>query len=206
MRFFGLFLLAMLAAQPAWAKLYKWVDEKGATHYGDSIPAQYAGQGKSEMNQRGLVIKKTAPALTPEQRKELEEAEVQKKAEAQLKLEQARKDQALLNTYTNEQEIDLARDRNLQQEDLVIQTLRLQIKSAQKKLDKYKNQAAAIAQAKKPVPPDLADDIREAEQEIARLDARSTQKLQDIAAVRANYEVSKARFRELKQSAQPPKQ
>jgi hypothetical protein len=206
MRFPGLFLLAMLAAQPAWAKMYKWVDEKGSTHYGDSIPAQYAGQGKSELNPRGLVIRKTAPALTPEQRKESEDAAVQKKAEAQQKLEQSRKDQALLDTYTSEQEIDLTRDRNLQQEDVVIQTLRLQIKSAQKKLDKHKKQAAAMAQARKPVPPDLADDIREAEQEIARQEARSEQKRQDIAAVRANFEVAKARFRELKQGSQPARQ
>ena len=206
MRVTGLFLLILLAAHPAWAKTYKWVDEHGVTHYGDSIPAQYAGTGKSELSSRGLVIKKTAPALTPEERKSLEEAAAQQKIEAQQKLEQSRKDRALLDTYTTEQEIDLARDRNLQQEDVVVQTLQMQIKSAQKKLDKHKLQAAAIARNKRPVPADLTEDIQNEEREIERLNARVAQKQNDIAATRANYEASKARFRELKQIPQTASQ
>jgi hypothetical protein len=196
----------MLAAFPAWAKTYKWVDEHGVTHYGDSIPAQYAGSGKSELSSKGLVIKKTAPAITPEERKGMEETAAQQKVEAQQKLEQSRKDTALLDTYTSEQEIDLSRDRNLQQEDVVVQTLQMQIKSAQKKLDKHKLQAAAMARGKKPVPPDLAEDIQQAEQEIQRLNARVAQKQKDASATRANYEAAKTRFRELKQKEQTAKQ
>ena len=206
MRVSGLFLLIMLAALPAWAKTYKWVDEKGETHYGDAIPAQYAGSGRSELSSKGLVIKKTAPAITPEQRKSMEEAAAQQKIEAQKQLEQSRKDRALLDTYTTEQEIDLARDRNLQQEDVVIQTLQLQIKSAQKKLYKHKLQAAAMARGKKPVPPDLSEDIQHSEQEIQRLDARVEQKQKDASATRANYEAAKTRFRELKQAEQTARQ
>jgi hypothetical protein len=202
MRVSGLFLLILLAAHPAWAKTYKWVDEHGVTHYGDSMPAQYAGKGRSELSSEGLVIKKTAPAATPEQRKSMEEAAAQQKVEAQVQLEQSRKDKALLDTYTSEQEIDLSRDRNLQQEDVVMQTLQMQIKAAQKKLDKHKQQAAAMTRSKRPVPPDLNEDIQSAEQEIQRLNARVEQKQNDVAATRANYEASKARFRELKQRGQ----
>lgn len=205
MRVTGLFLLILLAAHPAWAKTYKWVDEHGVTHYGDSIPAQYAGSGKSELSSRGLVIKKTAPAITPEQRKSMEEAAAQQKVEAQQKLEQSRKDRALLDTYTSEQEIDLARDRNLQQEDVVIQTLQMQIKSAQKKLDQHKQHSAAMTRGKRPIPPDLAEDIQNAEQELQRLNARVEQKQKDVSATRANYEAAKKRFRELKQAGQTAK-
>jgi len=200
MRVSGLLLLIMLAALPAWGKTYKWVDEKGVTHYGDAIPAQYAGSGRSELSSRGLVIKKTAPAITPEQRKSMEEAAAQQKIEAQKKLEQSRKDKALLDTYTTEQEIDLARDRNLQQVDVAIQTLQMQIKSAQKKLDKHKLQAAAMARGKRPVPPDLSEDIERAEQELQGLNARVEQKQNDVSATRANYEAAKTRFHELKQA------
>lgn len=33
---------AVLAASPAWAQVYKWVDEQGRTHYGEKPPASKA--------------------------------------------------------------------------------------------------------------------------------------------------------------------
>ena len=39
---------AALAATPAWAQVYKWVDEQGRTHYGEKPPAKGAAQVKSQ--------------------------------------------------------------------------------------------------------------------------------------------------------------
>jgi hypothetical protein len=39
MRFF--IILVMLTALPVQAEIYKWVDEKGKTHFGDRVPQQY---------------------------------------------------------------------------------------------------------------------------------------------------------------------
>ncbi|MHB1292913.1 MAG: DUF4124 domain-containing protein, partial [Sulfuricella sp.] len=45
-------LLILLASFPAVAgKLYSWVDENGKTHYGNTVPPQYAQQGNAELNQ-----------------------------------------------------------------------------------------------------------------------------------------------------------
>jgi hypothetical protein len=190
----------MITAHPAWAKTYKWVDEKGVTQYGDAIPPQYAGKGNAELNNKGVVIKKTQAAPTLEQRKENEEALAKRQAEVQKTLEQTRKDKALLNSYTDEREIDLARDRNLQQEDAQIQNLLLQAKSAQKKLDQYNKQAKAIESHKKPIPPDLAKDIDQAQREKGRLEAQVKQKQQTTESIRASFDADKVRFRELKQN------
>ena len=41
---FAIALIAGLVfSLPAAAKLYKWVDDQGVTHYGETIPPPYAG-------------------------------------------------------------------------------------------------------------------------------------------------------------------
>ena len=92
------------------AKLYKWVDEKGVTHYGETIPPEYAGKDNVLFDDKGRVIKKNT-RLTAEERRAADEAAVQKRQAELRATEQNRKDKMLLNTYSNEKEIDLARDR-----------------------------------------------------------------------------------------------
>lgn len=194
------FLLILLASFPSAAgKMYKWVDESGKTHYGDTIPPQYAGQGSSELSQKGTVIKKTDAALTPEQRKAKEGELAQKTEEERKKEELRRRDRALLNTYTSEQEIDLVRDRNLQQGELQLQGMDLRIKQIQPRLDERRKQAEAFASKKKPVPPDLQQEIQETGKELKHLQDVSKQKRKEMEAIRAKFEDDKKRFRELHQ-------
>lgn len=200
MRYFALLLLAAVASQPAWAGMYKWVDEKGATHYGDTIPPQYANQATTELNKKGMVIRKTDAALTPEQIQAKKEEEARKKEETLKAAEQQRKDKTLLNTYTSEKEVDLARDRNLQQSELVIKSTQSRIKSVQGRLDQYRKQADTIARSKKPVPGDLQTDIKNAEQELARLEDIVSQKQKEMETIKVRFEGDKKRYRELIQA------
>lgn len=199
MRYLTVFMLLALASFPAAAKMYKWVDEQGKTHYGDSIPPQYAGQGSTELSKKGLVIKKTDPALTPEQRKAQEEELAQKKEEGRKKEEQARRDKALINTYTTEKEIDLVRNRNLQQGELQLQGMEVRIKQIQPRLDQARKEAESFTAKKKPVPVYLQQELREAENETQRLQEMVKQRRQEMDAIRAKFEDDKKRFRELSQ-------
>lgn len=193
-------LLILLASFPAVAgKVYSWVDEHGKTHYGNTVPPQYAQQGNAELNQKGAVIKKTDPALTPAQRKAKEEELVQQKEEEQKKLEQKRRDRALVNTYTTEKEIDLVRDRNLQQGELQLQSMELRAKQVQPRLDQARKRAGALVAKKKPLPPDLQQEIEEAEKEMQRMQGMIKQKRMEMDAIRARFEDDKKRFRELHQ-------
>lgn len=198
MRFWGLVLIAVATVQPAWAKMYKWVDEQGKTHYGDTIPAQYAGQGNAELNKGGMAVKKTEGALSEGQRKVREEEQARLNAEKQKAVDVERRDKALLNTYTTDKEIDLARDRHLQGAEAVIQTNQQRLKSEQSKLDGYRKQAASLTAAKKPVPKDLAEDIKEAERELQRTQEAIKNKQQEQTNIRAKFDADKMRFRELK--------
>lgn len=193
-------LLILLASLPAVAgKLYSWVDENGKTHFGNTVPPQYAQQGNAELNQRGVVIMKTDAALTPEQRKAKEEELAQQKEAEKKKLEQKRRDKALLNTYTTDKEIDLVRDRNLQQGELQFQSMELRAKQVQPRLDQARKRAEALVAKKKPLPPDLQQEIGETEKEMKRLQEMIQRKRTEMDTIRARFEDDKKRFRELRQ-------
>ena len=49
------------------AATYKWVDEKGVTHYTDKMPTEAAGKGSTVLDKQARPVKKIDPALTPEQ-------------------------------------------------------------------------------------------------------------------------------------------
>lgn len=194
------FLLILLASLPAAAgKMYKWVDEHGKTHYGNAVPPQYAQQGSAELDKKGAVVKKTDAALTPEQRKAKEEELAQKKEEEKKKLEQKRRDKALLNTYTTEKEIDLVRDRNLQQGELQLQSMELRAKQVQPRLDQARKRAADLTARKKPLPADLQQELEETEKEMQHLQEMIKQKRMGMDVIRARFEDDKKRFRELRQ-------
>lgn len=189
--------VALLLASPVQAKIYKWVDDKGVTHFGDSIPPQYADRPRSELNDDGQVIKKISGPLTPEQLKAKQAEEAQQKQAQQAAADQKRHDQALLNTYSNAQEIDLTRDRNLQQVDLAIGSIQTRIKSVQMRLDDYNKQASRFTQAHKPVPADLQTDLKDTQTEMQNLQIMLKQKTKDKEDIRSRYAKDKQRYLEL---------
>lgn len=196
MRYFALLVLAALAA-PAGAATYKWVDEKGVTHYGDTLPPQYANQGSSELSKKGLLIKKTEPALTPEQRRIREEEKARRAGQEQRMLQQKRKDAALLNTFSSVEELDLARTRNLQQAEAQIQGAQLRLKSVQARLARQRAQAAALKKAGKPLPADLPREIQNSENEAARIRQDAARAQNERDAIQARFDADRQRFLEL---------
>src|ERR1700679_1040731 len=82
---------------------YKWVDEQGVVHYGDSIPPQYAEKGHKLLNGQGVEIGHTEAQKTPEQLA----AEAQ---EHDAVVKQQQHDNFLLTTYTSVQDIESLRD------------------------------------------------------------------------------------------------
>jgi hypothetical protein len=48
-------------------RTYKWVDSQGMTHYGDSIPPEYAQGSRSELNSQGVEVR-CQPSFLPRKR------------------------------------------------------------------------------------------------------------------------------------------
>ena len=190
----ALALFLVLAAQPAQAKMYKWVDAQGNVHYTDTPPPESAGQGNSEVKKSGTVVKRTESTEEREKRLAAEAAEKERKKAA---AEQARKDRALLATYTSEQEIDLARDRVLEHHNLIIKSAEARLKQLEPGSKELENKVKAAAKGGKPAPEHLQQqyDAKRAEVEEAQRVIKTNQEAK--IKVRERYEAEKLRFREL---------
>ena len=181
---------------PADAKLYKWVDDKGTTHYGETIPPEYANKDRTELNKSGRAVKKIE-VPTPAERQAQEQAEVKKQADEKSALERKRRDMTLTSTYSNSKEIDLARNRNLQQVNARITNNNSQLKLANGNLLELQKESEGYTRAGKPIPKDLQDDIKDAQARVDKLQQNLEKSLAEKAAVEARYDADKARYQEL---------
>jgi hypothetical protein len=132
----GLTLAILLAASVGEAATYRWVDEQGKVHYGDRIPPQYVGQGHSELNGQGRVIRRVdrAPSST-EARQRREQEHAQHETEEQEARVRQRRDNALLATYSSAREIELAKSRALDQEQAMLDSLLVMRKNSGSKAE-----------------------------------------------------------------------
>lgn len=186
--FGAILVLAAAFGSTAEAKLYKWVDDKGETHYGEVVPPEYANKNNVQFNDKGRAVKnKTADDAQGGKITEEDRAA----------LDQRRKDKALINTYSSEKEIDLARDRNLQQIVARINSVQTLIKSAQENLDGYRKEADSASKAGKKIHESLHADIADAENKLAKLKQDLASAQEKEASIKAGYDADKARYREL---------
>ena len=195
-----LLCLLMVMARDASAEMYKWVDEKGVTQYGDRLPPEYSQKANTKLNKRGVETKKTERAMTPAEIKARDdEAERLKQEEIKAK-EQKRLDEIMLATYANESEIDLVRDRSLGPFDGKTLAARERIKYLRPLLADLTKQMAPYQSAagpKKTAPPRLAKEFDAKKKEISDLE-RSIKNLEtDKAGVVTKYSQAKQRFREI---------
>lgn len=186
-------LLGVALALPAAAKI-TCCDVDGKRTCGDPPPPQCLTKAKTVFD-KGGVAREVEPPLTGEQRAARAAEEARKVEESKKAAEQARRDRALLDSYTNEKEIDLARDRALADIEKNAEQAHNRLDAAMKKKNKLEQEKEFYQ--KKPVPPVLAAQIKDTENEIAAQQKILAQKDIDIAAVRDRYDADKVRYRQL---------
>jgi Domain of unknown function (DUF4124) len=189
-------ILGLTLSPPASAKLYKWVDNDGVTHYGEVVPPEYANKDKVELDKNGQVVK-TDEVMTPERRRAKEQEDAKKHAEEQAAQDRQLRDKTLLNTYSNVKEIDLARNRSLQQIDARLNVIHSSIKTASADLSALQNEADGYARRNKEVPPSLKEDLRNAQARLDKLNNDLVQPQAEKSAVVSRYDADKARYMEL---------
>ena len=187
----ALFLVGITLAQ---AGMYRWVDSNGRVQYGDTLPISYQKSGAAELNKQGQVIKRTTSAAERDAEAAAKAAQAKIKREADA---QARLDRALTSTYTTEAEIDLARDRALAHHKLAIQGAEIRAKAVVANLQELQARAQKIAQAGRPVPPNLRSQLAQSEKENLELKHTILKNEEAIIKVREKYEADKQRFRVL---------
>jgi len=181
---------------PAMAKLYKWVDEKGITHYGETIPPEYADRDREELNKSGRTVK-VIEVPTAAERKVQREADEKKRADERAEIERKRRDKTLTSTYSNSDEIDLARNRSLRQVNARIKNHTSQLKMANDNLLALQKESESYSKSNKPIPSALQEDLTDFQARVDRLQKNLDKSLAEKAEVEARYDADKARYKEL---------
>lgn len=195
-RLVGVLVLGALSCvPPATAKTFCCTDAAGRRLCGDTLPPQCANQTYRYTNEKGITTQVDAP-LTPEQRAKKEAEEAKKREEERLASVQRLRDQALLNTYAGEKDIDVVRDRALA--DMTAATKQIQDKYDAALKRKQQLESEKEFYAKKPMPENLKSQIKENEVEIQAQKKALDDKAQETAAVRQRFEDEKKRYLELK--------
>ncbi len=195
---YSLLALFALATGLAQAATYRWVDEKGGVHYGDTIPPQQSDLGHQELDKQGRVLMEAPRTrLTPAERKHQQEEEARREAEKRQADEQARRDRALLSSYTSEAEIDLVRDRALELEATHMNGLKIRLKAAEEKMTSANSQIKTYESRQEAPPKTLQQMREEALDDMTYVNDLIHQREKSIAELKTRYEADKIRFREL---------
>jgi hypothetical protein len=200
----ALSLPVICVAQPKQpGKLYSWVDENGVTHYGDSIPPQYANRDRSVLNSQGVRVGFEQGEITEEERAAAAEAAARAEADRLAKAEVARRDRMLLETYLSVEEIEDLRNRRLELLESQIKVTELYLANLRKRLVGLQTEASNYkpytARENAPqIPENLATDISRTTASINLYEQTLSRTRADQQAVRAAFDNDIARFRELK--------
>jgi hypothetical protein len=183
-------------------KLYKWTDEKGIVHYGNSIPPQYAKQQSEVLNAQGMVVKTIEAQKSPEELAR----EQQEKAAADAKAKQAADkvaaerahDQVLLDTYVSVPDMDRDRDSRLGAIDSQINVTNASINGLQTLLADYQSQVDARVKSGKQVPDSLQQKLDDTRDQLATNQKLLLLQQQKKQAIRDQFKADTARFKALK--------
>ena len=186
-----------LAQSQQGPKLYKWVDKQGVTHYGSSVPPQYADQQLQVLNSQGMTVKTLAAPKTPEQLA----AEKQQQATAAQETEEQKKqhatDQMLLDTYTSVADIEQDRNTRAKAMDAQITVTNSAISSLEGNLKTYKKQQEVLTKNHRPIPESVQKDLTDTEQQLAADRKLLGEQTQQKQAMEERFNGYVKRFQEL---------
>jgi len=189
-------LLALLVASSAQAEFYCCQDPTtGRRTCGDTLPRVCRGEAYRILDSAGNVTREVGPPLTPEQKAEQILENKRRKELEEASREQRRRDQALLDTYTRPEDIDLAQKKAEDDVKFAIQAATTRIEEARSKRKKYENEAEFYA--RKTLPPDLAKELRALDHEIRLQQELLDIKKRDFAAIKTKYDADRKRYFEL---------
>jgi hypothetical protein len=189
-------LAGLVFSLPVAAKTYKWVDDKGVTHYGETIPPEYANKDRALLNKSGVVVDKQE-VLTAEERRAKAAGDAKIRDEAAQARDQRRHDKSLIDSYNNVEEIELSRTRSLQQVDARINSISSQLKMDTNNLQSLQKDADSRAASGGKIPAGLHDEIKDAQARVRSTQQELDKYKADKLIINTRYDTDKARYKEL---------
>jgi uncharacterized coiled-coil protein SlyX len=187
------------SSQGGTKQTYKWVDEKGVTHYGDSVPAEYSQREQRVLNSQGVEVQKRQAELNPTDAAQL----------AALQKEEARQrqhDMFLIATYPSVKDIESVRDTRLEQINGQVSASSAYITTLTTRLDGLKQRSLSYAPynttpGARRMPDDLAEEMVRTLSELRTQNSALAQRRTELQKVVDDFDADIKRFKELRTSA-----
>jgi hypothetical protein len=175
---------------------YKWVDENGITHYGDTVPSQYSQREHTVLNSQGVEVQKRLAEMSP---KEAAEYQARQREEARRK----QHDMFLITTYPSVAEIENVRNERLDQINGQITAAEAYIESLTTRVDGLKARALTFAPYNtrpnaRRMPDDLAEEMVRAMSELRTQNNALAAKRAEFTTVQAQFDADIVRYKELR--------
>ena len=174
---------------------YKWTDDQGVVHYGDSIPPQYAEKAHETLNKQGVAVGHSEAQKSPE-----ELAAAAREHEGLLKQQQH--DTFLITTYTSVKDIESLRDVRLDQlqgqrnaAEIYVENLKSRLVALEERAKRFRPYNANPGARR--MPDDLAEDLVHTLNEMRTQRNALTAKNEEVSAVRAQFDGDIERYRQL---------
>ncbi len=188
---------ARMEALRAQVRSYRCVTKAGRKYYGSTIPQECTGELVEALSRQGTMLFRIEPPLTPEQRA-AKEADAQKAAAEEQAVHdaqaaarvQARRDRALLQTYTSEKDIELVRQR-------AIADNRSATQQVEARIALLKQRQAKLAKQPDKSPEQLEQDRRAVDYDLTLQEQLLESRRQEAAAINAKYDEEKRKYLEL---------
>jgi len=199
--FLAVVLTSTFLASAAFAEkpTYKWTDEKGVIHYGDSVPPEYSQREQAVLNKQGVVTQKHQAEMSPA---EAADYAAEQKQEAMRR----QHDMFLVSTYPSVTEIENVRDTRVEQINGQVSATQTYIANLNSRLEGLKQRALLFAPYNtKPGARRMPDDL--AEEMVRVLSEQRTQhtalekRRAELQTVMEQFDGDIKRFKELRTSA-----
>ncbi|MDB5902185.1 MAG: hypothetical protein JWM26_1063 [Betaproteobacteria bacterium] len=199
-------LLGLPGGAAAQSKIVCWKDKSGKViGCGDKVPPEYQSSATKELDSRGVTRRTTESAEDTNQRRMREQESARAKIEEERRMVgQKRQDTALVETYSNEREIDLKRDRDLQVLDGHLEQLTVAYKAATQRYNETKARFDTVEKNNKTASPALKDELARATVEKQRMEQAIEAKQKEKEELRERFAGYKKRYNELRGNAPQP--
>lgn len=193
----GLIAWTAGAAAENQSTVYKWVDENGKLHYGQSLPPEYKDLAHERLSEAGTVVGRTDRTLTPEERKALRDQEAVTKRLLAEQDAREKKDRLLLAAYRSEDDILQVMNGELEVLEEQKEVIGASVRDQRKSLRDLVAQAADLERIGQPVPNEVKSPIESIQSVLVRQRNQLQRLEEQLNFSRENYEEDLARYRSL---------
>ena len=186
---------AQTLARPA-GKIYCWKNKAGKTECGDKIPYEYQTGAVKELNRQGVITERREAGDPDDGKARPAAAEKQRADDTQAAFKR-RQDRALLDAFSNVQEIELKRTREAALLESTMESLRTYAKNIDERYAYARTRADQYVKANRPVPASIQADLDHAAKEKAQAQRSLADKNREAVLLNEKYDAMKKRYAEL---------